>query len=129
MTPAVIAIVRDGDGRVLLVGRKEEPGRFGMPGGKMELGETRAETVIRETLEETGIVLDPGGLREVLLTQSARTGRLVWVFVASQWHGEAAQREPNSPVRWGTFEEAMDILRQRIIQPVDTELEAVILDA
>lgn len=48
------------DGRILLEQRKNEPGRgkWSVPGGKVEVGETLEHTVIRETEEETGLVVD-----------------------------------------------------------------------
>jgi len=51
-------IVRDG--KILLEQRKNEPGRgkWSVPGGIVELGETLEHTVIRETEEETGLVVD-----------------------------------------------------------------------
>jgi 8-oxo-dGTP diphosphatase len=54
--PAAIAIVPR-DGKVLLVRRANppDPGRWGFPGGKIELGETVAQAAIRELAEETGV--------------------------------------------------------------------------
>jgi 8-oxo-dGTP diphosphatase len=53
---ATIAIVMR-EGRVLLVRRANSPdaGRWGFPGGKIEIGETIADASVRELLEETGI--------------------------------------------------------------------------
>lgn len=44
-------------GRVLLVRRANEPlrGQWSIPGGKLELGETLQEGVVRELLQETGL--------------------------------------------------------------------------
>ncbi len=49
------------DGRVLIVKRATEPGRgmWSVFGGKVELGETLRESIIREVREETGIAVDP----------------------------------------------------------------------
>jgi len=54
------------DGKVLLVRRGKEPlkGRWVIPGGTVELGETLQEAVEREVREETGIEVRA---REVLL--------------------------------------------------------------
>jgi ADP-ribose pyrophosphatase YjhB (NUDIX family) len=53
------ALVQDDGGRVLLV-RRSDDGRWAMPGGWVEPGETPAEAAVRETLEETGLVVtDP----------------------------------------------------------------------
>jgi ADP-ribose pyrophosphatase YjhB (NUDIX family) len=59
---AVLAVVLHGE-RVLIVQRAQQPnaGRWGFPGGVLELGETVAEGAMRELHEETGIVAEPAG--------------------------------------------------------------------
>jgi len=54
---AVDAVVFDAHGRLLLIRRKGAPfkGRFALPGGFVELGETVEAAVRRELLEETGL--------------------------------------------------------------------------
>jgi 8-oxo-dGTP diphosphatase len=49
------------DGRALLIRRAKEPlfGRWVVPGGTVELGETLTEAVAREVREETGLVVRP----------------------------------------------------------------------
>jgi 8-oxo-dGTP diphosphatase len=53
-------------GRIVLIRRGKQPlrGRWVIPGGTVELGETLHEAVIREMREETGLVVQP---REVVL--------------------------------------------------------------
>lgn len=55
--PAVLAVVPDDGGRVVLVRRANPPraGTWGMPGGKIELGETLFQAAERELVEETGL--------------------------------------------------------------------------
>jgi ADP-ribose pyrophosphatase YjhB (NUDIX family) len=55
------AVVLDGD-RVLLVKRGKEPlrGRWLIPGGTVELGESLTDAVVREVREETGLTVRPG---------------------------------------------------------------------
>jgi ADP-ribose pyrophosphatase YjhB (NUDIX family) len=56
------------EGRVLLVQRGHEPakGQWSLPGGLIDLGETLPEAVSREVLEETGLVVKPVELIELL---------------------------------------------------------------
>ena len=48
------ALVRDARGRVLLV-RRADDGRWAMPGGWVDPGETPERAVVREVAEETGL--------------------------------------------------------------------------
>jgi 8-oxo-dGTP diphosphatase len=62
--PCVGAIVRDDQGRLLLIQRGHDPeaGRWSLPGGRVEPGESDAQALAREMLEETGLVVTPGPL-------------------------------------------------------------------
>ncbi|GEO94353.1 NUDIX hydrolase [Kocuria turfanensis] len=53
---AAAAVVVGADGRLLLIRRGTDPqrGRWSVPGGRVEPGETVAEAAVREALEETG---------------------------------------------------------------------------
>jgi 8-oxo-dGTP diphosphatase len=54
---AADSVVFDGEGRVLLIRRKNPPfqGQFALPGGFIEVGETTEAAALRELKEETGI--------------------------------------------------------------------------
>jgi ADP-ribose pyrophosphatase YjhB (NUDIX family) len=56
------------DSRVLLVQRGHEPakGQWSLPGGLIDLGESLPEAVAREVHEETGLVVEPLELIELL---------------------------------------------------------------
>ena len=60
----VTALPVNDAGEVLLLRRGIEPGRglWAQPGGFMEIDETVREGAIRETLEETGLVVEPGDI-------------------------------------------------------------------
>jgi 8-oxo-dGTP diphosphatase len=67
---AVLAVVVRGAGsdtRALIVQRAQQPnqGRWGFPGGVLELGETVAAGAMRELREETGITAEPAGILDV----------------------------------------------------------------
>ncbi len=57
-------------GRVLLIRRGKSPmrGRWSLPGGRQELGETVRETAMREVREETGVEIRLGALLDVVDT-------------------------------------------------------------
>jgi len=71
-------------GKVLLVKRKYEPlaGRWSLPGGAVEVGETLEACLVREIAEETGLEIGIGPVVEVLdrITRDA-DGRVEYHFV------------------------------------------------
>jgi ADP-ribose pyrophosphatase YjhB (NUDIX family) len=62
--PCVGALTYDAHHRLLLIRRRNDPGRglWSVPGGRVEPGESDAEAVVREVAEETGLVVEPGAL-------------------------------------------------------------------
>jgi 8-oxo-dGTP diphosphatase len=60
--PCVGAVVRDAAGRLLLIRRGHDPhrGRWSLPGGRVEAGESVEHAVEREVLEETGLTVRAG---------------------------------------------------------------------
>jgi len=55
------AAVIDDEGRILLI-RRADNQMWAMPGGALEVGETPAQGVVREALEETGVQSEPVAL-------------------------------------------------------------------
>ena len=61
LVPACGVLAVDGRGHVLLQ-RRRDTGQWALPMGKMELGETPSQCAIRETREETGVLVRVTGL-------------------------------------------------------------------
>ncbi|GAA3994768.1 NUDIX domain-containing protein [Allokutzneria multivorans] len=59
--PAVSVFVQDSRGRILMI-RRTDNDKYGLPGGGQEPGETLTQTAVRETEEETGIHVEVTGL-------------------------------------------------------------------
>lgn len=58
LMPGVAGIVRDAEDRVLFI-RRADNGRWGLPAGAIDPGETPADAVMREVREETGLAVRP----------------------------------------------------------------------
>jgi ADP-ribose pyrophosphatase YjhB (NUDIX family) len=105
----VLAVVMRGD-RVLVVRRANPPmpGRWGFPGGVLELGETVAQGAMRELAEETGVEAEAGGPLTVIDTiDRDPEGRVRYhytlVAVVGHWRsGEGVAGDDADKVAWLT---------------------------
>jgi 8-oxo-dGTP diphosphatase len=111
----VIAVVLRGE-RALVVRRGNPPlsGRWGFPGGVLELGETVAEGAMRELFEETGVVAEPAGVLTVIDSiHRDEDGRVRYhyalVAVRGIWRsGEGAAGDDAEEVAWLTRGEIVE---------------------
>jgi 8-oxo-dGTP diphosphatase len=62
--PCVGAVATDEQGRLLMIQRGHDPGAglWSIPGGRIEPGETDAQALVREMLEETNLQVKVGRL-------------------------------------------------------------------
>jgi len=96
--------------RVLVVRRANPPmpGRWGFPGGVLELGETVAQGAMRELAEETGVEAEAGGPLTVIDTiDRDPEGRIRYhytlVAVVGHWRsGEGVAGDDADKVAWLT---------------------------
>jgi ADP-ribose pyrophosphatase YjhB (NUDIX family) len=84
----VTTIPINADGEVVLLRRGIEPGKgwWAQPGGFLEVDETVTEAAIRETLEETGLIVQPGEI--VGLYSRLEAAVVVIAFEAQVIRGE-----------------------------------------
>lgn len=100
------AVLRDG--AILLARRADGPGagRYSLPGGVVEIGETLAEAGSRELMEEVSVAARPFGFigaRDVILRDaSGRVARhFVVVTQVADWvSGEGAISPEATDIRW-----------------------------
>ncbi len=105
IVPAASAVIVDDQGRILLVLRGHEPqrGRWSVPGGSAEPGETLEQAAAREALEETGLRVRIG--RELwTVTLPTVDGRLYEVhdFAATVIDGTLTPGDDAADARWVT---------------------------
>jgi 8-oxo-dGTP diphosphatase len=96
-------VVTDDRGRILVIRRRNPPaaGRWSLPGGRIEAGETPGEAAAREVLEETGLQVTVGAeLAHV------RIGAYdIHDFAATVTGGELRGGDDATDARWVTPEE------------------------
>ena len=118
---AVLAVVLRGEGpgtRALIVQRAQQPnaGRWGFPGGVLELGETVAEAAMRELFEETGITAKPAGILDVhdAITRDTE-GRVQfhYLLIAVRGIWQSGEGEPNDDAAACAWASRDDILAGR----------------
>jgi mutator protein MutT len=110
---AVYVILRREDGKAVFVKRSNTgwmDGKYGLPAGKVEKGETFLQGAVREAKEEVGVDVQATDLRHVLTIHRDSPddevdGDMSWVdvfFEATKWAGEPFNAEPHmhSEIAW-----------------------------
>lgn len=106
---ACYVLLRDEQGRVAFVMRANTVwmnGYYGLPAGKVELGESMTAGAIREAKEEAGVDIEAADLRHVLTNYRREYGEsMCWVdvlFEVDKYKGEAHNAEPHmhSELAW-----------------------------
>lgn len=132
--PAVAAIIVE-DGRILLVKRGVEPskGKWSIPGGSVEWGESLTDALRREVREETGLEIEVDGIAgifDLIIQPSADSSQpsadraeafhyIIVDYFAHPVGGELSPGDDASDARWVPVHELGDYdlsdhLRERL---------------
>jgi len=107
LVPACGILAVDDQGRVLLQ-RRRDTGQWAIPMGKQELGETPIQCAVRETEEETGVLVEVTGLLGVysdpghIVAYTDGEIRQEWelIMLGRPVAGTPAVNDEASDVRW-----------------------------
>lgn len=119
---AVGAILFDDSGRVLLIQRGHEPskGRWSVPGGRVEGGETLKAACARELLAETGLSARIGDLAEVAEYIDAEHHYVILDYLATNPSGQLAAGEDAADARFVALAEVPEMQITAGLLPVLT---------
>lgn len=109
LVPACGVLAVDDLGRILLQKRRDT-GQWALPMGKQEIGETPTQCAIRETQEETGVLVEPTGFlgvysdpgHIVAYTDGEIRQQYEVMLLARPVAGAPAANDEASDVRWFT---------------------------
>ncbi len=123
----------------VLLTRREDNGRWCLPGGGMDAGESAAEACVRELLEETGLEVRVTKLIGIYTTPDIlmeypdgnRIQPVAFSFEAEITGGELGLSDETTEVGWYTTQEmeSMDILEHHIVRirdGMENRLEAFV---
>lgn len=102
---AVMLIIKDG--KILAVSRRHDKTKFGLPGGKLEPGETPSAAAIRECFEETDVLVKKCVFiyrRDEMRERPEGEDFHTYCFYALEWEGEPKNSEEGE-VAWLTEDE------------------------
>jgi ADP-ribose pyrophosphatase len=105
------------DHNILLVKRVNEPGKgkWSIPGGTVELGESLKDAVVREVYEETGLVVEVLELLDIIeVIRKDDAGNIAFHYVILDYlarpvGGNLRAASDASDVLWASVDEAMNM--------------------
>ncbi|QRG78440.1 8-oxo-dGTP diphosphatase MutT [Citrobacter sp. R56] len=97
-----VGIIRNDAGEIFITQRAADAhmaNKLEFPGGKIELGETPEQALIRELQEEVGITPQGATLFDTLEYQFPDRHITLWFWLVESWEGEPWGRE-GQPGQW-----------------------------
>lgn len=119
------------EGRVVLIKRRFEPlaGRWSLPGGAVDVGETLQQGLVREMKEETGLDVDVGPVVDVFdrITRDA-DGHVRFHYVLADFlchatggtlaagsdAADAVLADPDDLARYDLTDKTLDVIRRAV---------------
>jgi 8-oxo-dGTP pyrophosphatase MutT (NUDIX family) len=139
LRPGASGLIFDADRERILLTRREDNGRWCLPGGGMDAGESANEACVREMLEETGLEVRVTKLIGIYTTPDIlmeypdgnRIQPVAFSFEAEITGGELGLSDEVTEFGWYTVKEmeSMDILEHhvpRIRDGIENQPEAFI---
>jgi ADP-ribose pyrophosphatase YjhB (NUDIX family) len=126
LLPGASAVVRDDQGRILLM-RRGDDGRWGLPAGMIEPGEQPSDAVLREVFEETGIIAEIErvggvGMHETVYPNGDRCEYLTVWFQCRAVGGEARPDGDESlEVGWFAVDDLPPLGERTLLRIATTE--------
>ena len=126
--PALSMAVVTNEGKLLMIRRREREGDllWALPGGAIEPGEAPEDAAVRETVEETGLVVT--SIKLLGERVHPKTHRTMSYTACEVVHGEAqvADEDELDAVAWVTLDEIPKYVPYGLYQPVQEYLEGVL---
>jgi len=103
------------EGKILLGKRLKKDSFYGLWctfGGSVELGETPAQSLVRELNEELGIqVVDPEPLAvtEIMIEEQPPEVLQLHFFLVKDWKGKIINKSEHSEIRWFHLDDLKDL--------------------
>lgn len=126
--PGISAAIIVRDGKVLMVRRRVSEGElmWQFPAGQIEDGEAAEDAAVRETVEETGLVVT--SIKLLGERVHPKTGRLMSYTACEPVQGDArvADEEELDAVAWVAHSEIKDYVPYGLFGPVQEYLDEVL---
>ena len=110
------ALIVGSDQKLLILKRSADsvrrPGTWDLPGGHVDPGEYMAEAAARETLEETGIVVDSQEIQMIYgLTEAIEDQSITWLFFLGHTVSSKIDlSNEHDDSRWVSIDEALELI-------------------
>jgi len=118
------------DGHALVFEEKNDAGelKYNLPGGHVEPGETPIDALVREVLEETGMMGEPVSFLQMVVNTWERNHSVLMCFSVRVAADAVVVSEEGITIRWMTAQEIADLPDDRCVFGTKTALAMALND-